>query len=355
MRKENRLIYLKVLAAWLILSVLMVMAGCSSDAKRAEPTNPERWPVIEESEVTSAQKREEEVGTEAPVFTGTEDLYAVRGQRIDYLKTIRAFDAKGVELTAQIRVDASRVISDECGEYEVRFTVEDEDGRVAETACRVHIVEGEEAVVLYLKEYEPAFVRIRSKAEESTVWGSGFLLAIEEEYLYVMTNAHVALEKEVEVFFYEGSQATGQVLGRKKEPDMAVIRISRGETEGDLPADLAVVDADLSHWESLDPRSLPAIGYRCKDKEENLWIEKTGVLLGKEESIWALDYPVLSYTAENIPGASGAAVLDESGKLIAMALGISEEAEETAFWGIRLPDILDYYEEIRQRTGSPAF
>ena len=46
---------------------------------------------------------------------------------------------------------------------------------------------------------------------------------------------------------------------------------------------------------------------------------------------------------------SGSAIIDESGKLLAMALGVSEEENTRAFWGIGLPDILAYYEEVTGR------
>ncbi|MBQ9989629.1 MAG: trypsin-like peptidase domain-containing protein [Lachnospiraceae bacterium] len=357
---------------WFIL-LLLLLTGCFSgkEGLRSEATQGvQRQKEGIQSEATQGvQKQDEENHSEeiqgeenhsgenqsgeihseeGPVFTGAEAIYSVRGEHIDYLKQIRAFDAEGNELTEEIRVDASEVIQDECGEYEVHFSVEDGGGRTAGISCRVYIVEGTEAVSLYLTEYEPAFVRISSKKDGSVVWGSGFLLDMDEKYLYLITNAHVALQPEVQVYFYEGSRAVGEVQGRKEEPDMAVVRVSREEG---FPEGIVTVDASLSHWNSLDPENLPAVGYCCNREDGSSWLEKTGVLLGKEERMWALDYPVVSYTAENLPGASGSAIIDESGKLTAMALGVSEEADKTAYWGIRLPDILDFYEEV---TGDRA-
>lgn len=311
--------------------VLLLLAGCQSTGKEESSQRETKW---------------EEAG-QSPYFTDAEDLYVVRGNSIDFKSKIRAFDSQGKELTEQIRVDASKVVLDQCGAYEIFYTVEDEQGNLAQIGCSVYVVEGDAAVPVILEENEPAFVRICSKEVETVLWGSGFILELGEENIYVMTNAHVVGEGEITVYFHQGKKARGVVLGKKEVPDMALLQIDKRELEEADREGLKAVEIDLAHWDSLDSDNLPAVGYRCLNPDGTLWIEKTGKLLTKQEEMWAVDYPVVRYTMENERGASGSAIIDQSGKLIAMVLGVSKEEDSTAFWGIGLPDLLVYYEEVR--------
>lgn len=321
--------------------MLLLLAGCQSN--RQEEGRQEEKRQEESKEEKTGQEEEMRL----PYFTGVEDLYVVQGSSIDYRAKIRAFDCRGEELTEKVSVDASGVILDQCGEYEVFYEVEDQQGERARAGCKVYVVQGEAALPLILDELEPAFVRIRSEEKDKVLWGSGFILELGEEGISIMTNAHVLGEGEVYVYFSNGSGAGGRILGKQEAPDLAVVQIDKDEIGELRLEELKRVEADLQHWDNLNPDDLPAAGYRCLNPDGTKWIEKTGKLLEKQEWLWAVDYPVVRYTMENERGASGSAVIDQSGKLIAMAFGVSKEGDSTAFWGIGLPDIMSYYEEIR--------
>ncbi len=285
-----------------------------------------------------------------PYFTGIQDVYVVRGNNADYEGKVKAFEGTGKEITEDIQIDASEVILDECGEYPLFYRIEDSQGNRKEESCRVFVVEKEEALPIILAENEAAFVRIRYQNKEEESWGSGFLIELTREAAYVVTNGHVVEgEEAVEVFFAEGSRAEGKVLARADTPDIAVVKVEAEKVGLDVANRLKAVDADLEYWDNLDPDKLPAAGYRCLNPDGSFWIEEIGRILTKQETTWAAEYPLVQYTMENHRGASGSAIIDESGKLIAMALGVSEEENTRAFWGIGLPNILAYYEEVTGR------
>lgn len=335
---------------WLLLLLigLLCTSGCTA-GKRAEVDT-----LLLKQEETSAEANKtggrnpaEEKG---PSFSGIQDIYVVRGRNADYEGKVKAFDDKGEDITGDIQIDASRVILDECGEYPLFYRIEDGQGNQREESCRVFVVEKEAALPIILRENEAAFVRISYQSKEEISWGSGFLMELTGEAAYIVTNAHVVGEEEqVEVFFYEGSRAEGRVLDRAAEPDMAVVKVDRTKIDVDIDRQLKTVEADLGHWDKLDPDHLPAAGYRCLNPNGSLWVEEIGRLLKKRETTWVAEYPLVQYTMENQKGASGSAIIDESGKLLAMALGVSEEENTRAFWGIGLPDILAYYEEVTGR------
>lgn len=285
-----------------------------------------------------------------PVFEGVRDIYIVRGNTADYEGDVQAFDADGEEITGDIQIDASQVVLDECGEYTLIYRIEDDEGNRAEAGCKVYVVEGEAAVPIILKEQESAFLRISHENGGEIIKGSGFIVEITEEAVYAMTNAHVVGEQEeVELYFYEGSNARGRVLARKEEPDMAVVRVEAESLAPKLLERIRAVEMEIGYWDNLDPQALPAAGYRCMNTDGSLWIEEVGRLLEKQKTTWISQYPLVQYTMENKNGASGSAVIDESGRLIAMALGVSEEENTRAFWGIGLPDLLVFYEEATGR------
>lgn len=345
MMREKRLMKIAVSAAVLLC---ICTGACACDVMKTDTDTDRELNKEPGSSAVIEEERSE------PSFIGVSDIYMVKGMWVDYLEGISAYDALGQELTDRIVVDASKVITDECGEYELFYFVEDIEGNQAQTRTTVHVVEGEAAMGIILEENQPAFARIGYDGEETDSLGSGFIAGITETGIFLFTNAHVVGDEDtVWVFFCGGEEIQGEVLGRQEEPDMALVFVPLERVNEELLSRLKVVDMDLAYWSGLDPNNLPAAGYRCLNPDGSLWVEETGKILAKQEYLWALDYAVVKYSMENKNGVSGSAIIDESGKLIAMALGVSIEGGTTESWAIGLPDLIKFYERITGR--SPGY
>ena len=82
------------------------------------------------------------VGTE-PTFLGIEDLTVTTGaEDVDYLLGVTATDSNGNDLTDKIACDDSKVDLSLAGEYEITYTVTDENGFIAKQTAKVIVADG---------------------------------------------------------------------------------------------------------------------------------------------------------------------------------------------------------------------
>ena len=82
------------------------------------------------------------VGTE-PTFLGIEDLTVTTGaEDVDYLSGVTATDSNGNDLTDKIECDDSKVDLSLAGEYEITYTVTDENGFTAKQTAKVTVADG---------------------------------------------------------------------------------------------------------------------------------------------------------------------------------------------------------------------
>ena len=82
------------------------------------------------------------VGTE-PTFLGIEDLTVTTGaENVDYLSGVTATDSNGNDLTDKIECDDSKVDLSLAGEYEITYTVTDENGFTAKQTAKVTVADG---------------------------------------------------------------------------------------------------------------------------------------------------------------------------------------------------------------------
>ena len=82
------------------------------------------------------------VGTE-PTFWGIEDLTVTTGtEEVDYLSGVTATDSNGNDLTDKIECDDSKVDLSLAGEYEITYTVTDENGFTAKQTAKVTVADG---------------------------------------------------------------------------------------------------------------------------------------------------------------------------------------------------------------------
>ena len=82
------------------------------------------------------------VGTE-PTFWGIEDLTVTTGtEEVDYLSGVTATDSNGNDLTDKIACDDSKADLSLAGEYEITYTVTDENGFTAKQTAKVTVADG---------------------------------------------------------------------------------------------------------------------------------------------------------------------------------------------------------------------
>ena len=85
------------------------------------------------------------VGTE-PTFWGIEDLTVTTGaEDVDYLSGVTATDSNGNDLTDKIACDDSKADLSLAGEYEITYTVTDENGFTAKQTAKVTVADGKTA------------------------------------------------------------------------------------------------------------------------------------------------------------------------------------------------------------------
>ena len=359
----------KIYGFVMISSIFFCCISCNIDTKEER----------QEESFTNYQEAEETELLE-PYFLGIKDFYVVQGNSVDYQQNIEAIGRIGENITTDIWIDASNVILDEIGSYELIYTVEDLRGNKVQKSCHVYVKTAEEIqnliynhkisvetayiigaenpydggvfqnsdIETVLEAMEPAFVRVFFENEKESSIGSGFIIEITEETIFIFTNAHVVNnQKEVEIYFYNGRCVTGQVMAVKDSLDMAVIEVNMEAFSQNFINTLRTVHIDEEYWKELKKDVSISIGYRCLNEKGILKYQETGELINKEEILWAVDSPVTKYTMKNQQGASGSAVLDSSGNLITMVLGTSKEEGIEENWGVRLVDILQFYREIK--------
>ena len=324
-------------------------------------------------------QKAEETELSEPYFLGIKDFYVVQGNSVDYQQNIKAIGRNGENITTDIWIDASNVVLDEIGSYELIYTAEDLEGNKAQESCYVYVKTAEDIQSLIynheisveiayiigaenpydggifqnsdietvLEAMEPAFVNVCFENKKESSIGSGFIIEITEETIFIFTNAHVVNnQKDVEIYFYNGRCVTGQVMAIKESLDMAVIEVNTKVFSQDFINTLRTVHIDEEYWKELKNHAPISIGYRCLNEKGILKYQETGEVISKEEILWVVDSPVTKYTMKNQQGASGSAVLDSTGNLIAMVLGTSKEEGIEENWGVRLVDILQFYREV---------
>lgn len=298
------------------------------------------------SACSDAEKKPEdrkEEQTESVFFTGIRDRYVCIGESIDYLYGVSAFSETGENCTEDICVDASGVVLDVKGEYELTYWMEAEDGKRIEEKCRIFVNTKEENMEQVLKDKKPSLVAIQSQIPTGTERGSGFLIDENENEFFIMTNAHVVEEaRQVQIFLFDGTKVTGKVSAKKESPDMAIVTIPKSAISKETQKYLQPVSLYQQAVEEQDNR---LVGYLCLKEDGTIRFQRVGNVISWQEELWAVEYPVVEYTCVNEFGASGSAVFDCYGDLVAMVLGTSRE-EENQYWGIRVQSLLAFWQEV---------
>lgn len=317
-----------------------------------------------------------------PSIEGVRSFYVIPGSEPDYLEWVTAQDDLDGDLTGAIQVDDSRVRLDQEGVYRLRYLSRDRYGleTVEETQVMVaapgdiqeligerqidyridcilgapNIYDGgaseQEDMGETLEYMRPAIVQLyHGTGRGGYSAGSGYIMEITEDTVYICTNNHV-LEKygDWDVFFFDGTKIPGKRLGTSEVYDVGVVEVALSDVPEELLERLMTVHIDRTYWESLNQQDI-ILALERVDKSGGLVHTSTGNLIKiKQDFDWFDQRPHTEVTLELVHGDSGSAVLDGYGNLICMAFAYS--TDPTRYWCIPLDGILSCYEEITGRV-----
>ena len=314
----------------------------------------------------------------APEIIVDGEVYAAKGCPIDYLASASAFGDTDGNLSDELVCNASAVKNLETGVYEVIYTVQDSYGLSSQRINEVHILEPEDlqelianrtinrhdyfiygAPNLYdlgvmsdenmdaAKEFvHPSVINLVHKAGGGYTKGSGFIIEIDDEYIYICTNEHVVVGyNDWNVCFFEGTSLNGVVVGKDAEHDVGVVKVSRKDVPLELMEQLGTIHMDYDYWESLDKGT--KLGFNTIDSNGNVIREKEGTLIDiMEKPFWNSSNMYTSLDTELVHGDSGSAIYDAYGNFVTMVYARAEKDGIMTYWGINFKDVISCYENI---------
>lgn len=203
---------------------------------------------------------------------------------------------------------------------------------------------------IVLDEMRPAMVTLRN--EEKSETGSGFILELQPDVIYICTNRHVIENYEYwEVEFYDGATVMGKKEGVSQGYDVGIVRVETASIPEQLLKQLSVVNIDLDYWNELDGKQLD-VGFVSMYQDEDGDKYVTGLLINTlAEFPWGNELRHSEFQLKFVDGDSGSAIFDETGRLISMICGTSYEDKSgrPRRWGIPLSGIATSYIEIIQK------
>lgn len=316
----------------------------------------------------------------APEISGVRDIYLVQGNQVDYLEQVTALDETDGNLTGRITVDDSQVQLDRQGSYRLTYRVEDSYGLDAVSYANVTVTSARElqemigsrqidrhsdkiigAMNLYdsgasendniveaLDYVRPALVQLYHGDRSGYSAGSGYVMEITEDTIYICSNRHVVeVSDRWDVYFFDGTRVTGKTLGYSDSYDVGVATVAVRDVPQKLMERLMTVHVDREYWNGLNDHRID-VGLERVDQEGGLVHTSVGSLLKvKQYFAWYDNKDHTEITATLEHGDSGSAVVDGHGNLIGMAFAYSVLPRR--YWCIPLDEILNCYEEITGR------
>lgn len=317
----------------------------------------------------------------APEISGVQDFYIALGSQVDYLEQVTATDERDGDLTRRITVDDKTVELEKEGSYTLTYRVVDDLGLDTESRVQVTVLTAQElqgligarqvdrhedrvigAINLYdggvndhediedtLEYMRPAFVQLYVKKGGGYSAGSGYIVEITEDTVYICSNRHVVgAHDRWDVYFFDGTRVTGLPLGTSEEYDVGVVTVKKADLPEKLIDQLMTVHIDRGYWNDLDDQRID-VGLERVDRKGGILRVATGTLVKvKQHFMWydQKDHTEVTLVLEH--GDSGSAILDGYGNLIGMAYAYSSSPRRN--WCVPLDGILACYEEITGRS-----
>lgn len=316
-----------------------------------------------------------------PEIFGVRDIYLALGSRVDYLEQVTARDETDGNLTDRITVDDSQVQLTSEGTYRLAYRVEDNLGIETVSYADVTVASAEAlqemigsrrisrssqriigAMNLYdagvsehddidetLDYMKPALVQLYYSDRYGYSAGSGYLMEITEDTIYICSNRHVVEASDRwDVYFFDGTKVTGRTLGYSNSYDVGVAAVAVRDVPKRLLDQLMTIHIDREYWSGLDDHRID-VGLERVDRQGGILHTSVGTLLKiKQYFAWYDNKDHTEVTLKLEHGDSGSAILDGYGNLIGMAYAYSTSPRR--YWCIPLDGILECYKEITGRN-----
>lgn len=317
---------------------------------------------------------------EAPVISGVRDIYVALGSQVDYLEEVTAWDGKDGNLTGRITVDDGEVELTREGTYKLTYRVENDLGIDTVSCVDVTVASAEELQELIgsrkvnrtsakiigainpydagaseqdsisdtLEYMRPALVQLYHAEGRGYTAGSGYIMEITEDTVYICSNRHVVeVYDSWDVYFFDGTRVRGRTLGYSDLFDVGVASVSVSDVPEELMEQLMTIHIDKEYWSGLDDQRID-VGLERVDRMGGILHTSTGIMLKVKQYFGWYDrenHTEVTLVLEH--GDSGSAVMDGYGNLIGMAFAYT--CSPRRYWCVPLDGILESYKEITGR------
>lgn len=312
----------------------------------------------------------------APEIEGVKECYIAVGSEPDFCNEVYAYDDFDGDLTGDIVVDEKELDCDKVGDYEITYYVEDGFGISTEESCVVHVMEEtkiaeliatrtinrQEAYIVGVRnKYStgavktatiqeqmdyvlPCLVHIRIGKSGGAYVGSGFIIDITDEYVYIGSNKHVlTFGGDRQVYFYDGAMATFEVVDMDEVTDTGVAKVRIEDIPQDTMAHLMSVNVSREAWERVDREEVPLFFQLLGSN--GVEYSRTGSELGYDTEFNIVSIPTLRVTLRLEPGNSGSAIFDYEGNLIGIAVGaVTNPGKYVHYYAIGAEHLVRLYE-----------
>lgn len=312
----------------------------------------------------------------APQLEGVKECYVAVGSKTDFCEEVYAYDEFDGDLTGDIVVDDKEVNCKKPGDYEITYRVEDGFGIETEESCMVHVMEEEEIAELiatrtinWKNEYIvgvrnkysagamkmetieeqmdyvlPCLVHIRIAKSGGAYIGSGFIIDITDEYVYIGSNKHVfTFAGDRLAYFYDGTCVPFEVVDMDEATDTGIAKIRIEDIPKETMVNLMSVNVSREAWEKVDREEVPLFFQLLGSN--GLEYSRTGSELGYDMEFDVVSIPTLRVTIRLEPGNSGSAILDYEGNLIGIAVGaVTNPGKYVHYYAIGAEHLVKLYE-----------
>ena len=194
----------------------------------------------------------------------------------------------------------------------------------------------------------------QDQTAETAASGSGVIVRIDDDYVYIVTNHHVIADaSELSAEFNDGTSADAQVVGDDSSDDIALIKVAVSDLSSDTLSQIKAItfaDSDNVKIGSTAIAIGNALGYGQS--------VTTGIVSAKDRAITSERETMeglLQTDAAINPGNSGGALLDANGNLIGINVAkYSSTDVEGMGYAIPSNKVLEIVEEMLEGSYSPS-
>lgn len=320
----------------------------------------------------------------SPKIEGMTEYYMAVDTTADFLKGVTATDDVDGDLTASIVLVDEEVNMKQSGDYTLSYEVTDKYGLTGTASTIVHVREKSDlekmiserelnwrsdiiigadnlydagstmldSVEEQMKYMQPTVVHIFFDYPESSsilaAAGSGFVIDMDEEYVYICSNHHVLKESnnaDGTVYFFDSNSAKFEYLGGSSSGDTAIARIKKTDIPQETLEQLMFVHIDTEAFETAKSGGTPL--FMQIMGKDGLRYTRTGESTYYRSGVFGLQsIPMLEASVKVVSGNSGSAIVDYEGNLIAMATGVHRENGVYTYHNVGLGHIIEIYEDV---------